>query len=501
MGATRPEGADAVAVVAVLRRRFLLILVSSIVLAGVAYAYAKGQDARYSAASQVLLRTSSTGSSGANFSAPIPTSSSDLEAIALSGPVRDRAALTLRKRLGARGAAAAIGNVNATAGAESTIIELKATDPSPKVAAPAANSVADAIVSTRRDASLARLSKARAAIRRQMQAARSRGIAGQPDLGALRNQDGNLRQAAAVIDGDAEIVRRASAPESPSSPKPNRSALIGGFVGLLIGLALAFGKEQFDRRVRTGDDLQDAFGLPVLASIPRSRSLGSARNEGKRLPQVEAEAFQMLRANLQHLKGTDEPRSILVTSTGPAEGKTTVALNLARADAVIGQRVLLLEADLRRPSLGKLFGNTDARGLGAYLVDRGIDVAEITHQIPLSTVANGAAPDAKLDVIYSGEPPVNPGGAINSPRMKELLRWASETYDLVVIDTSPAGSVADAIPLMTLADAVVVVGRVGKLNGRQAAKLREQLERVGAPTLGLVANFVAAGEEAYAYGY
>lgn len=501
MDASRPEGADAVAVLGVLRRRFLIILISAIVLGGAAYVYAKGQPTEYKASSQVLLRPSSTGPTGVNYSAPIPQSSIDLEALALAGAVRARALASLRETLPNARAQGALGGVTATAAEQSTIIDLEATDPSPKVASLAANSVANAIVSTRKASSLARIRKARAAIDRQLQAARRRGVAGQADVAGLRGSDGALRQAEAVIDGDAEVVRKAGVPTAPSEPKPKRSGLIGGFVGLLLGIALAFGKEQFDRRLRTTDDLQDAFGMPVLASIPRSRSLGSGRPASERLPQLEAEAFQMLRANLRHLKGAEEPRTIVVTSTGPAEGKTTVALNLARADAMIGQRVLLIEADLRRPSLGTLLGNDDAPGLGAYLVDREIDVADVTRQVPLSVSANGSGPQGVMDVIFSGEPPTNPGGAINSPRMAELLTWAAGAYDLVVIDTAPAGSVADAIPIMTRSDAVVIVGRVGKLNGRQAAKLREQLERVGAPTLGLVANFVSGGEEAYAYGY
>jgi capsular exopolysaccharide synthesis family protein len=311
----------------------------------------------------------------------------------------------------------------------------------------------------------------------------------------------SLRQTEAVIDGDAEVIRRARRPATPSEPQPERSALIGGFIGLLLGLALAFAKEQMDRRVRTSDDLEDAFDLPVLASIPRSRALGGGRRGAERLPHVEAEAFQMLRANLRHLKQAEEPRSLVVTSTTPAEGKTTVALQLARADAMIGRRVLLIEADLRRPALGKVLGIDDRRGLGAYLVEQEAEVADVIRQVPLSISANGEDPRASMDVIVAGEPPAHPAGAVNSSRMSELIAWAQETYDLVVIDTSPAGSVADAVPLMAQVDAVVVVGRLGKLNARQATRLRGQLERVGAPTSGLVATFVPRGDDAYGYGY
>ena len=154
MQATRPEGADVTSVLGVLRRRFLIVLISAIALGGAAYVFANGQEERYTSSSQVLLRSSSSGPTSVNYGAPIPESSSDLESLALSGAVIGRATETLRKKLEPAQVQQALGNVDATVAEQSAIIDLKATDRSPDVAASAANAIAGAIVTTRRNSSL-----------------------------------------------------------------------------------------------------------------------------------------------------------------------------------------------------------------------------------------------------------------------------------------------------------------------------------------------------------
>jgi capsular exopolysaccharide synthesis family protein len=183
------------------------------------------------------------------------------------------------------------------------------------------------------------------------------------------------------------------------------------------------------------------------------------------------------------------------------DGKSTVALNLAKADALVGKRVLLVEADIRRPKLGSLVGLEVESGLTTFLSDPNVALADVTHSLPMSHRSNGQhAASHTLDVVVAGRIRQNPSELINSDRMRELIREAEREYDLVVLDTAPASMVADAIPLMSQATTVVIVGRVGKLTSDQAAHLREQLERIGAPAFGLVANFASGGGR-YGYGY
>ncbi len=123
---------------------------------------------------------------------------------------------------------------------------------------------------------------------------------------------------------------------------------------------------------------------------------------------------------------------------------------------------------------------------------------EVTHRVPVSGGGNGTGSPNTLDVVVAGRVPQNPSELIDSDRMRELIREAEANYDLVVIDTAPATMVADAIPLMSEATAVVVVGRMGKITSADAGLMREQLERIGAPAFGLVANF-ARGPGGYGY--
>ena len=318
-------------------------------------------------------------------------------------------------------------------------------------------------------------------------------------MNQIRANIQGLNQAAGVQEGDAQILQRAAVPTSPASPKPKRSALIGGFAGLLLGFALALVREQLDRRLRRAQDLGDTFDLPILANVPTSRALANRAGQGvESLPAAEREAFQMLRANLRFLNTERELHSVVVTSAASGDGKTTVAMNLAMADASVGRKVLLIEADMRRPSIGNLLGLRGDGGLASYLAHPDAQLADVIHRVAVTQGSNGSAPLA-MDVVVSGAVPSNPSELINSERMRRLIGQAERSYDLVVIDTSPVGIVADAIPLMSEASAVIVVSRVGRITSGEATELRNQLERIDAPAFGLVANFAGSRDKGYGY--
>ncbi len=497
----RRDTMDISAFLGLLRRRFLIILVAVAAGAGVAYVISQSRSDEYSATAKLLLRKLASPTLE-EFSPPLPTTAADRESLVVSGPVLERAQRTLTARVGSARAQELIAGVSSSAGQESDVVDIESKATTANGAALAANAVAEANVEERRSASLAKIRRARASVQRQRASAGSldptqRAVA----LGQIESRLQLLRQSEAVADGQADVVQRATAPSAPSSPKPTRDALIGGFAGLLIGLALALVREQMDRRVRHSKELEEAFGLPVLATLAQSRSL--SKRDGlalSSLPPAEAEAFQMLRANLHYLDSDTELRSVVVTSAGIGDGKSTVALNLAKADAAVGRRVLLIEADIRRPSLAAALGLEVSVGLAAYLADRDLKLGEVTHKVPVAQRTNGRDVPLTMDVLVAGGVPSNPSELIASERMRELIREAEKSYDLVVIDTSPAGLVADAIPVMNEASAVVVVGRVGKVTSTEAGRLREQLKRIDAPAFGLVANFIRGGEDK-TYGY
>ncbi len=492
----RREGLDISAFLGFLRRRGLIVLLAAVVGAVAGYALSKGKATEYTAGATLLLRGNSQSNQQNNFSPGVPEASQDRIDAVKSDPVKQRAIKRLAGTVGKAEAAALTGGADVTSGEQSGSVKISVTAPTAAAAAATANALGQAAIDSRRVSTLRR-------IRRALKAAEADsprpGATPTPAASVNAQQVQALRQAAATADGDADLTTRATPPGSPSAPKPKRDAVIGGFAGLLLGFVLAMVREQLDRRVRHSRELEDIFDLPVLASVPRSRALG--KSDGRaldQLPPADAESFQMLRANLRFIHTDRELRSVVVTSPGVGDGKSTIAVNLAKADASVGKRVLLIEADMRRPKLGALIGIGDEAGLAAYLSNPSLELVDVARRVPVAHHGNGNASPLTMDVVVSGTVPPNPAELVNSDRMIELVERAERDYDLVVIDTSPAGLVADAIPLMSRATAVVIVGRVGRITSSEADNLRNQLQRIDAPTFGLVANF-AGGEAAYGY--
>jgi receptor protein-tyrosine kinase len=274
--------------------------------------------------------------------------------------------------------------------------------------------------------------------------------------------------------------------------------LFGALVGLLVGLGLIFLSERLDRRIREAPELERAYGVPLLGAVPESHAYEVAGVEP--MPGSEAEAFALLRARLRYFNVDREVRTLLMSSAMPGEGKTTVALNLAIAEAVAAHsNVILLEADLRRPNLAKRLRIPTTPGLAEIVSHNAtLEAALQEVTIPRHFDENGASP--KFHIITAGAVPPNPAELVESRAMVELLSTLAERFDLVVIDSPPTSVVSDAIPLMRLVSGVVVVSRVDTTTRDGARQLREQLIKLRASTLGVVANAMPVGRRGY-YGY
>jgi capsular exopolysaccharide synthesis family protein len=197
-----------------------------------------------------------------------------------------------------------------------------------------------------------------------------------------------------------------------------------------------------------------------------------------------------------------ELRTVLVASAGPGDGKTTIARHLAAAAAGMGSRVLLVEADLRHPTLAAIFGLPSGPGLSDVLIGT-LPLSEATLTIELQAPPADGAKGRTLDLLAAGSVlPPNPGELIESHAMAALLEQAKLAYDLVVVDTPPLTAVSDAFPLLAKVDGVIVVGRLGRNRRDVAQRLHETLTGAGAPLLGVVANGFKAGRfDSYGYGY
>jgi polysaccharide biosynthesis transport protein len=292
--------------------------------------------------------------------------------------------------------------------------------------------------------------------------------------------------------GRAELVQSAAPPEGPVSPRSVRNTLIGAVVGLIIGLVAAVLRERLDPRVGQARELDALLGAPLIGRVPKSPAL--ALDPGLlQLPAADAEAFQMARVSIRYLDVEPEVRSVLLTSAGPGDGKTAVALGLAIAAATGGDRVIVIEADMRQPSLAAV---TEPTSVGLSNVLEG--TAALGEALTAVEVAVG--PESVLgtiDVLQAGRAPSNPTPLLESEAMSDLLAEVEPEYDLVVVDTPPAAIIPDAIPLMGRVDGVVVVAGLGRDRRDDLRELRERLEQVNAPLIGTIANFAASRDDSY----
>jgi exopolysaccharide transport family protein len=301
-----------------------------------------------------------------------------------------------------------------------------------------------------------------------------------------------------------DIARVPMAPAEPNIPRNLAFALL---LGLTSGIGLAFLLENLDNTVRTPEQAQVVAALPALGMIP----LGSKRpaeNGSRRLsvatskeavelvtqsrPQSQmAESYRALRTSLLLSSLGAPPKVIMVTSAMPQEGKTTTSINSAIVLAQKGVRVLLVDADLRRPGIHKALGMGPRSGLSNVLTGSA-DIQQAITRSPLIP---------SLYVLPAGTPPPNPAELLASTNLKEVLDSLREQYDHIVLDTPPTLSVTDAVVLSTRADAVVLVIRSGKTTKQALRRARELLVRVNAKVTGVLLNAVDLSSPDYYYYY
>lgn len=382
--------------------------------------------------------------------------------------------------------------VEVAAEGQSDLVSIKATDHDPRFAARLANTFAGEYVLFRREADRAKVREALSLVERRLEAMTPEERAGRAGQD-LQDSARQLQLLTALQTGNAELVQRARPPTSASSPKPVRSLVLGLGLGLLLAVAFTLIREQLDRRLRDASDVADVLDVPVLAAIPDNRAASryatSTEDQLEWLhseASLDTEAFLMLRTNLRYFNVDEELNSILVMSASPEEGKTLISWNLARAEARAGKRVLHIEADLRRPTLGSQLGIAGNGGLSLVL-------AGVTDPGDAVTTISG------VDVIMAGPLPPNPAELIESQRMRELIHWGEGYYDRVIVDTPAAAVVADAIPLVPVVSGVVLVVRLGHSRRDAVERLRTQLSNVNAPILGVVLNGTVFRRNAYQY--
>ncbi|WP_145952932.1 polysaccharide biosynthesis tyrosine autokinase [Tessaracoccus aquimaris] len=286
----------------------------------------------------------------------------------------------------------------------------------------------------------------------------------------------------------ATVIRQPLVPTAPTSPKPLQNLAIGGLVGLLLGAGQALLRDVLNTVVRSRRDIEQVSDQAILGAIPLDES-GDVLVLNSDPHGLRAEAYRSMRTNLQFLALDKGGRSIVVTSSVPGEGKTSTAINLAATLAAAGEKVLLIDADLRRPRVAAQLQLEGAVGLTTVLIGdaRLGDVVQPYGRTP-------------LDVLTAGRVPPNPAELLGHTRMRALLEDASKLYDTVIIDSPPLLPVTDAAVLAGETAGVLVVVGSGIVRRPELTASLEVLERVEARVLGLVFNRVKRSEgEAYGY--
>jgi capsular exopolysaccharide synthesis family protein len=305
----------------------------------------------------------------------------------------------------------------------------------------------------------------------------------------------------------ARLVSSATPAAGPVSPRPVRDTLLGLVLGLTLGGIAAFLRDALDRRLKSASEIRDELKLPLLGHI-RNDVLGRTlvtENGRKKLNESDLEGFRVLRTNLDFLDIDNPARTVLVTSPLPEEGKSTVVCSLASAYALAGKRTLVVECDLRRPTLAKRLGTQPGPGLSDYLLGQA-EPTEVLQKVPLTPAApqsqEGPAPAAvpTMVVITAGTPTPRPAELLGSKRFAAFLDQVRDAYDVVLLDSTPLLSVGDALQIVPRVDAVVVCIRADQTTREQANAAKRALDHFPDRPTGVVVTGVKPGHE-LDYGY
>jgi succinoglycan biosynthesis transport protein ExoP len=404
-----------------------------------------------------------------------------------------------------------LANAQVSVEPDSDILTFSFTDGDAAVATRVATEFAKQYILHREQLDTAAIALARAEAAGRIRELKTSGKTGSSLYERLVESEQQLRTMEALQTANASVLREAGA-AAQVQPRPVRNGILGLSLGLLLGLGLAFFREALDTRLRSAAEVGERLGLPLLARLPEPpRALrtkhGLVMRDQPRT--VQAEAFRMLRTNLEFVNLERGARTIMITSALKSEGKTTTTGNLAVALARAGRRVVAVDLDLRRPALHEYFQLDAQPGLSDVALGH-VPLEEAISRVVLTTSSedgNGAdaasnghrTVDGWLEVLPSGPLPPDPGEFVNTHALTDLLRGLRERADLVVIDTPPLLSVGDGMVLSAHVDAMIVVTRLSLIRRPSLAELRRVLDSCPASKLGFILT-AADLEEGYGYG-
>jgi Mrp family chromosome partitioning ATPase/capsular polysaccharide biosynthesis protein len=517
----------------VLRRFALVIGLLAAVGAGAGYANAARQKARYQASVSVSFQDpvsdlNLVGLGSNTFQSPAQLAAVNASAVTAPGvSARVKAILAPSHR-----AELSESSIAADVSASNGLLYITATSPQPAFAAKYANTLAIVLVVQDNRQVRKQFQRLVAQIEARV-ATLTHPAKGSPTAEASQSADNAVQlsfyedelarlQTVAAFATTARVSLPAKAPGAPFSPKKVRSLIAGLLIGLLLGILAAFVRDATDRRLRSSNDVAEGLPFPIVGRI-RARSLGrvirvsdAADKDGW----ADVEAFRILRRNLEALpsEGGGHTTTVLITSAVPEEGKSTVASSLAVSLALAGKRTLLVDCDLRRPTLATRLELQPTPGLADYLAGE-VGPADVLRTIDLTpsfTGVNGTltgkpyhpAPDApavsKLICIPAGVTRRNSPELLGSERFRSFVEQVREAYDVVIFDSSPLLPVADTLEMIPNVDAILLCVRHSRTTQDQAEAARAAIARFETRPTGIVITGLKpknADSQLYMYAY
>jgi polysaccharide biosynthesis transport protein len=507
---------------AILRRRKWMVLIPPVVAGVVAFFVASSHHPLYHAQAQILVNRASVVSAIANVSDP-----------AAADPTRfltTQASIARSPELAARVVASAgvpgvtpsrlLSESSVDPSSTSDILYVAVDDPSRAVAARLANAYATEFTHYKTELDTARINNALVVLKKRIDSLRASGATASPAYGSLVQTQGELETIGRLLSDNTSVLQPAVG-ATQISPRPKRDAIVGVAFGLVLGLALAFLSEALDRRVRTEQELEDALQIPLLGRLPKpSRELQKTSHlvMVKQPASADAEAFRKLRTSFEFINPPGAAKTIMVTSAVEQEGKSTTIANLAIALARSDRRVVLVDLDLRRPFLNRLFHISGRPGITDVALNQ-VDLSDALRPIPLhasfgAASRNGDLPggsngrsalEGLLHVLPAGTIPLPAGDLLRDKRLLDVLDQVADKFDLVLIDAPPLLAFDDAMILSRHVDAIFAITRLNTVQRPILHEFARQLQNCQAKILGYVLTGVEHSEsyrymyEAYAY--
>jgi capsular exopolysaccharide synthesis family protein len=506
----------------VLRRWKWKILLIVAVCVGVSLLYSSSQTPIYEATASILLQ----GQTPNTDPQAVPRVQPNLRQIELEFFQSEQVVAEAHKRLGYPA------SVKATASEEGVVLDITAANPDPQKAADIANTYAQAYIDLRLKNSVNTYTQTAQSYQKQIS-----DLA--PQVQQVNDQIGDLTNMPPSESRDAElksllerrdaldrrsgvwetrldslnvsadmaqttgpqIIHTASVPTNPVTPQPRRDAGMALTVGLMLGCALALLLEYLDDSIRTKEDLQRVTqDAPVLAMVPTVREWKD-RSETHVIAQEKpssptTEAYRALRTSIQFAALDQQIRTLQFTSPSAGEGKTTTTTNLGVVFARAGQRVVLVDCDLRRPRLHTFFGMSNEIGFTSVLLGE-VELASAVQPVP---------GEPNLMLLASGPCPPDPSELLSKNITREIIEALASASDFVLIDSPPVLPVTDALILSDITDALILVTKSGRTKKRDTAGATDTILRLGAPLIGTVLNDLSAASSygynrGYGYGY